>query len=196
MTENKNKQLSNEDSDLWELITKKDKKYSSSNKFVPKKKSTKKNNVTFNKSKPDLTTRNIKENKPTKKGLIERKIVHKEQDLDPAKIPSGISLSQAERLSRGETRPEEQIDLHGFTQSGAHKYLKEKLTELYKKNIRCVLIITGKKTGKYGAEGVLRKEVPKWLNIEPLRQMVLMTSWAQPRDGGEGALYVLLKKKR
>jgi len=196
MTENKNKQLSNEDSDLWKLITKKDKKYSASNKFVQKKKSTEKKNININKNKFDLAERVFKENKPVRKEKVERKIVQKEQELDPNKIPSGISLSQAEKFSRGKIRPEEQIDLHGFTLSGAHNYLKEKLTLLYKKNIRCVLIITGKKIGKYGAEGVLRKEVPKWLNAAPLRQMILMTSWAQPRDGGDGALYVLLKKNR
>ena len=70
------------------------------------------------------------------------------------------------------------------------------MTEFHKKNIRCVLVITGKKIGKNGAEGVLRREVPKWLNISPLRQMIIMTSWAQNKDGGDGALYVLLKKRR
>ena len=112
------------------------------------------------------------------------------------KIPSGISLSQAHKLQKGKIRLESKIDLHGFTQEKANIFLKDKLTELYKKNIRCVLIITGKKTGKHGPEGVLKKEVPRWLNIPPLRQMVLMTAWAQPKDGGGGALYVLLKKRR
>ncbi|MCH2677962.1 MAG: Smr/MutS family protein, partial [Alphaproteobacteria bacterium] len=51
-----------------------------------------------------------------------------------------------------------------------------------------------KKVGASGAEGVLKKEVPRWLNVSPLREVVLMTSWATPRDGGEGALYVLLKR--
>jgi len=196
MTENKNKQLTNEEDALWKLITKKDKKYSSSNKFVQKNKSSEKKNITINKNKSGLTAIILKENKPSRKVMVERKVLNKEQELDPNKIPSGISLRQAERLLRGKIRPEEEIDLHGFTQSGAHNYLKEELTLLYKKNIRCILIITGKKIGKHGAEGVLRKEVPKWLNATPLRQMILMTSWAQARDGGDGALYVLLKKNR
>ena len=54
----------------------------------------------------------------------------------------------------------------------------------------------GKKFGKMGAEGVLKKEVPKWLNLSPLKEIILMTSWATPRDGGEGALYVLLRRVR
>lgn len=72
--------------------------------------------------------------------------------------------------------------------------MNDEIIKCYRKNIRSLLIITGKKLGKSGAEGVLKREVPKWLNISPLREIILMTSWATPRDGGEGALYVLLKR--
>ena len=72
--------------------------------------------------------------------------------------------------------------------------MNEEIIKCYKRNIRALLIITGKKVGASGAEGVLKKEVPRWLNVSPLREVVLMTSWATPRDGGEGALYVLLKR--
>ena len=88
------------------------------------------------------------------------------------------------------------IDLHGFTQFRAHSYINEELLKCYKNNIRSILIITGKKFGKMGAEGVLKREVPKWLNLSPLKEIILMTSWATPRDGGEGALYVLLRRVR
>lgn len=72
--------------------------------------------------------------------------------------------------------------------------MNDEIIKCYRKNIRSLLIITGKKLGESGAEGVLKREVPKWLNISPLREIILMTSWATPRDGGEGALYVLLKR--
>ena len=71
--------------------------------------------------------------------------------------------------------------------------MNEEIIKCYKRNIRALLIITGKKLGASGAEGVLKKEVPRWLNLSPLREVILMTSWATARDGGEGALYVLLK---
>ena len=116
------------------------------------------------------------------------------EDLNPSKIPSGISLNQANNFKRGKLRPEKTYDLHGYTQYRAHSYLSEEVLKCYRKNIRILLIITGKKLGASGAEGVLKKEVPRWLNLSPLREIILMTSWATPRDGGDGALYVLLKR--
>ena len=116
------------------------------------------------------------------------------EGLDPKKIPAGISLKQAQDLKKGKLRPERIYDLHGYTQFRAHNYLNDEIIKCYKTNIRSLLIITGKKLGASGAEGVLKREVPKWLNLSPLREIILMTSWATPRDGGEGALYVLLKR--
>ena len=192
MSDFKNNTSNISDKELWDKITKKDKKYSKSNRVI------------FKKSKPDKIEKNINEKNKLKKfveapAIKEEIIINKlleEKYLDPKEIPAGISLNQAENLKKGKIRPEVEIDLHGFTQEKANSYLKDKLTEFHKKNIRCVLVITGKKIGKNGAEGVLRREVPKWLNISPLRQMIIMTSWAQNKDGGDGALYVLLKKRR
>ena len=44
--------------------------------------------------------------------------------------------------------------------------------------------------------GILRQVVPRWLNEAPLRPLVLAIHRAQQKDGGEGALYVLLKRRR
>ena len=192
MSDFKNNTSNISDKELWDKITKKDKKYSKSNR------------VNFNKIKPAKIEKNVNEKNKLKKFVeapaIKKEIIInkllEEKYLDPKEIPAGISLNQAENLKKGKIRPEVEIDLHGFTQEKANSYLKDKLTEFHKKNIRCVLVITGKKIGKNGAEGVLRREVPKWLNISPLRQMIIMTSWAQNKDGGDGALYVLLKKRR
>mgnify|MGYP001261045309 CR=1 FL=1 len=192
MSDFKNNTSNISDKELWDKITKKDKKYSKTNRVI------------FKKSKLDKIEKNINEKNKLKKfveapAIKEEIIINKlleEKYLDPKEIPAGISLNQAENLKKGKIRPEVEIDLHGFTQEKANSYLKDKLTEFHKKNIRCVLVITGKKIGKNGAEGVLRREVPKWLNISPLRQMIIMTSWAQNKDGGDGALYVLLKKRR
>jgi len=195
MSENK-KNITQKDSELWETVTKTDKKYSKSNRMVFNKKTNLNKNIKTEDFREDklLKQKNLKES--NKIIIAEKDKLKFQENLDPMNIPSGISSSQAQNLRKGKIRPEVKIDLHGFTQEKAYSYLKDKLTELYKKNIRCILIITGKKIGKHGSEGVLKREVPKWLNISPLREKILMTSWAQPIDGGDGALYVLLKKKR
>ena len=185
-----------EDDDLWKSITKNDKKYIKANRHVDEKlNSEKKINITRNQGNP-LVTNNEANKNNRKNESVPVKNNRKIQELDPKKVPSGISASQAEKLKKGKIRPERTIDLHGFTQFRAHSYINDEIIKCYKNNIRSILIITGKKFGKMGAEGVLKKEVPKWLNLSPLKEIILMTSWATPRDGGEGALYVLLRRVR
>jgi DNA-nicking Smr family endonuclease len=58
-----------------------------------------------------------------------------------------------------------------------------------------VIVVTGKGLKADGG-GVLRANVPRWLNEPDLRARVLAFAHARPKDGGEGALYVLLKKRR
>jgi DNA-nicking Smr family endonuclease len=193
--DNKNNSII-EDDDLWESITKNDKKYIKANRHVYEKlNSEKKINIIINQKKPLATNNQVNKNN-IKTGSTPVIKNRKIQELDPKKVPSGISASQAEKLKKGKIRPERTIDLHGFTQFRAHSYINDEIIKCYKNNIRSILIITGKKFGKMGAEGVLKKEVPKWLNLSPLKEVVLMTSWATPRDGGEGALYVLLRRVR
>jgi DNA-nicking Smr family endonuclease len=194
--DNKNSTIISKDDELWENITKNDKKYIKSNRFVTKNiNSMEKILKTKNNSKPEMpNNESIKEN--IKNDIIAIKKNKNIQELDPRKIPSGISASQADKFKKGKIRPERTIDLHGFTQFRAHSYINEEILKCYKNNIRSILIITGKKFGKMGAEGVLKREVPKWLNFSPLKEIILMTSWATPRDGGDGALYVLLRRIR
>ena len=191
----KNNSIINDD-ELWNNITKNDKKYIKANRFVTK-------NLNFEKKKLNIKNNRKPEtpnNESIKNDIKSDTQVAKNniniQELDPKIIPSGISASQADKLKKGKIRPERTIDLHGFTQLRAHSYINEELIKCHRNNIRSILIITGKKFGKMGAEGVLKKEVPKWLNLSPLKEIILMTSWATPRDGGEGALYVLLRRVR
>lgn len=106
----------------------------------------------------------------------------------------GVDARNAERLRRGQLSIEARIDLHGMTQDAAHAALVGFVARGYDAGRRCVLVITGK--GLREGTGVLRAAVPRWLNEPRLRGMILAFSHAQPRDGGEGALYVLLKRKR
>jgi DNA-nicking Smr family endonuclease len=88
---------------------------------------------------------------------------------------------------------EARLDLHGKTQDEAHRELAAFIARAQSQGKRLALVITGK--GREG-KGVLRESVPRWLNEPALRGRVLALSSAQPRDGGSGALYVLLRKTR
>lgn len=100
-----------------------------------------------------------------------------------------------QRLRRGQYTIDMTIDLHGDTQDAAHKRLNAAIRKLSAAGGRCLLVITGKGKGGEG-QGVLRRRVPEWLQDEPLGPLVLRWHNAQPEDGGAGALYVLLRRKR
>jgi DNA-nicking Smr family endonuclease len=106
---------------------------------------------------------------------------------------SGIDRRSAERLSRGRLPIEGRLDLHGMTQAAAIVRLAEFIARAEAAGKRCVLVITGK---GLASGGVLRDQVPRWLNLPPNRARVLAFDYAQPQHGGSGALYVLLKRRR
>ena len=111
-------------------------------------------------------------------------------------IQSGVDKSNAKKLKKGQHPIEGQLDLHGMTQNQAHTALCHFIQNAFQIGKRCVLVITGKGLKIDGSIGVLRKAVPRWLNEEPNRGRVLAFSYAMPKDGGKGALYILLKRKR
>jgi DNA-nicking Smr family endonuclease len=108
----------------------------------------------------------------------------------------GLDKRMAARLKRGQLAIEGRIDLHGMTQDKAHRALEAFLGASQGAGKRCVLVITGKGLRPTGETGVLRNLVPRWMNAPAIRGRVLSFCTAQPRDGGTGALYVLLKRKR
>lgn len=110
----------------------------------------------------------------------------------------GLDGRTAARLRRGEIAIEARLDLHGMTQEQAHKALAGFVKQAHADGLRCVLVITGKgMRGAAGREaGVLRAGVPKWLNGSDLRPKMLAFAPAKARHGGEGALYLLLKRAR
>jgi DNA-nicking Smr family endonuclease len=115
------------------------------------------------------------------------------QALDQAR-PVGIDRRNWERLRRGQVAIERTLDLHGQTQAEAHAALERFLTMAAAASLRCVLVVTGKGSGE--RRGVLRLMVPRWLAEAGNRDIVLTYSPARPRHGGDGALYVLLRRRR
>jgi DNA-nicking Smr family endonuclease len=110
-------------------------------------------------------------------------------------LSHGIDRRQAARFRKGKLEIEGKIDLHGRTQQAAHDDLLAFLRRAHGSGKRCVLVVTGKgmTTSK---TGILRQAVPRWLNEPGFRSLVLAFDYAEPHHGGEGALYVLLKRVR
>jgi DNA-nicking Smr family endonuclease len=118
----------------------------------------------------------------------------------PAAAPAAPAFDRGieEKLKKGKLPAEARLDLHGMTQEEAHRALQRFIPSAAKAGTRTLLIITGKgKTadGKTGG-GVLKRMVPLWLQETSLRGYIIALSTAPVKDGGSGALYVRLKKKK
>src|SRR5262249_10896411 len=102
-----------------------------------------------------------------------------------------------QRIVRGIDTIEARIDLHGRTQNDAHEALLRFLQRAQAKGAKTVLVITGKGSGDGSRErGVLRRQVPLWLSLPEFRAYVLGIEDAHVSHGGEGALYVRMRKAR
>ena len=108
----------------------------------------------------------------------------------------GLDRRTKTRLRRGQVSIEARIDLHGLTQPEAHTQLLGFLESAFERGIRSVLVITGKGLRANGKIGILRRSVPRWLNQLPARDWIKAFDHAVNRDGGEGALYVLLRRRK
>jgi len=113
-------------------------------------------------------------------------------ELRPGRA-TDLDARTMERLRRGRVRPEARLDMHGMTQDEAHRAVVGFIAASRSAGRRCVILITGRGRAKLGG-GILREQTPRWLNLQPTRGNILGFAEAQPKDGGAGALYVLLKK--
>lgn len=107
--------------------------------------------------------------------------------------PDLIEPRRHRRLVRERDVIEARIDLHGMTWDAARAALESFLRRAAVQGHRAVLVITGK--GRLG-DGILRRAVPDWLAAPGLRELVAGVSPAARRHGGEGALYVALKRAK
>ena len=114
------------------------------------------------------------------------------------KTTPGLDRRSAMRMKRGKIRIEGRLDLHGYSQETARQALVKFINEAFGSGKRFVLVVTGKwlHTKNIERKGVLQKMVPIWLNEAPTRNQIISFSYAIQSDGGEGALYVLLKRHR
>ena len=99
-----------------------------------------------------------------------------------------------QRVARGRDAIDGRLDLHGLTQAEAHDALLRFLHVGQARGARLVMVITGK--GRGGQGGVLKRQVPLWLALAEFRAMVVGFEDAHQRHGGEGALYLRLRRSR
>src|SRR5512134_1498498 len=149
-------------------------------------------------SRPDL--------KPATRVVDQRSAATKE----PLRSPSPVAVSappladferrHARRLRSGQVEIEARLDLHGLHQADAHAELRRFLLGCHARGVRWALVITGKggpAGERQGHErGVLRRNVPRWLAEPDLRAFVVSYTSAAAAHGGEGALYVQLRRRR
>jgi DNA-nicking Smr family endonuclease len=119
--------------------------------------------------------------------------------LKPAPGLAPIERRQKKKLARGTEPIEARLDLHGCTQSEAHAALLQFLRRAQGSGARYALVITGKgRTGSDGFReaGVLKRQVPQWLAMPEFRVFVVGFDDASAAHGGDGALYVRLRRGR
>jgi DNA-nicking Smr family endonuclease len=147
-----------------------------------------------------LFEQTFKEGRPINPALSKKAAAKKGAVLGP----SGINGATQDRLRRGTLAPDARIDLHGMTQQAAHRTLFAWLATAHARGHRLVLVITGKGNPRndenapwmMAPHGVLKQMVPRWLNEPGLAALIASSGPAHARHGGEGALYVYLRKRR
>lgn len=175
--------LTREEAELWESVAKQAK---------PLRK----------RARPVKAVQDLVEETPAKTGPVLRLKSPPVIQVVPAAPPAPPPLAplgrrERSKLSRGRKDIDARLDLHGMTQSRAHRVLLNFLHHAQEDGLSVVLIITGK--GKSGAEserGVLRRQVPQWLSLPEFRSVVIGFDEAHIGHGGEGALYVRVRRAR
>jgi hypothetical protein len=106
--------------------------------------------------------------------------------------PGGVDSATWQRFRTGKLAATRKLDLHGQTAQRAHYALVAFLRGAHSDRVRCVEIVTGRGSGEEG--GVIRRELPHWLNLPELRPLVLAA--AHPHAANQGAVRLLLRRVR
>ena len=120
----------------------------------------------------------------------------------PARTPAAVLDTGWERRIRsGNIIPDTSIDLHGHTLSTAHARLNQAISTALSRDARVLLVVTGKPpknaaTEDKGRRGAIRGEIGHWLETSPYADRIASVRVAHPRHGGEGALYLILRRKK
>ncbi len=105
-----------------------------------------------------------------------------------------LPMDALRRLRRGQLPIDGRLDMHGMAVQQARVQLELFMRTMRARGERCVLVIHGKGEHSPQGAGVLRGEISAWLSQGSSSEHVAAFATAQPRDGGEGAVYVLLRR--
>ncbi len=126
-------------------------------------------------------------------------------------LPAGETLDRSwdRRIASGKLQPDLVIDLHGLTLDAARSALYARVSQADAMGHRVLLVITGKGRmpgpapadlvpglGGGDRRGAIRVSLPRWLGEQGLSSRIAAVRRAHPRHGGEGAAYLVLKRKR
>jgi DNA-nicking Smr family endonuclease len=133
--------------------------------------------------------------RPARVAKVAPAVLPKTKEAPPPLVPLGRRMRS--KLARGSEPIDDRIDLHGMTQANAHAALAHFLRRAQARGARVVLVITGKgarASDPLSERGVLKRQVPHWLESAALRPLVIGFESAGIGHGGAGALYVRLKR--
>lgn len=106
----------------------------------------------------------------------------------------GLDPLVVSKLRAGNYSPEAHIDLHGLNAEQAYTALLDFVRASYNQGRRNIIVVTGRGKNSPGGLSILRQNMQDWLTKDPFKRAVLAFCTAQPKDGGAGALYVMLRK--
>ena len=163
----------------------------------------------LNKSNDSIKNLDTK-NKTKKNETKEKKVsVTQNKILTNKKNNSKFILSFGEMnkdLKRGKVKIDRKIDLHGYSLEQAYKKFKSEVKNNYHKNKRCLLVITGKGVRKKHENkdistpklfyGKIKNSILDWINENDLKELILTYQDAGSEHGGDGAIFVYLRKKK
>jgi DNA-nicking Smr family endonuclease len=127
-------------------------------------------------------------------GSIEMDITFSDEYIEGS--ISGVARNIMKRLKRGEIPVQDYLDLHGLTQKDAETRVREFLVRSHGRGLQCVLIVHGRGLNSPDSIPVLKDRLPVWLNRGPARKIVIAFASARLYDGGTGAIYVLLRRRK
>ena len=172
------------DTELWNYVTKTTKKINSNNNLKHYK------NIPTKKKQRVVTTPEIKP-----KSILQTN--NKNHTLTPIQFSdennkSGLSKKNIKDIKSGKFKVQSKLDLHGFSLKEAETLFFEFLKKSFNSKKRNILVISGK--GERG-KGKIKLSIPTWIASPSLSHLIHYYSSAAPKDGGNGAYYIRLRKK-
>lgn len=120
----------------------------------------------------------------------------------PVRTPAAVlDTNWEKRIRNGTISPDMSIDLHGHSLSAAHARLHQALGAALAQGTRVILVVTGKPprgalSGGASRRGAIRAEIGHWIETSAYADRIASVRVAHPRHGGEGALYLIMRRRK